>query len=790
MRTVDPAPRLAGAEIVASGWGWRHADRTKPAVSGLDLRVAPGERVLVVGPSGAGKSTLLHALAGVIHEDDEESESAGSLTVDGVPAHELKGATGLMQQDPETQVVQSTVGDDVAFGCENHAVPREQIPARVAGALDAVGLDVGLDASTSALSGGQKQRLALAGLLAMAPKVLLLDEPTANLDPDGVGEVRDAVVRVLDSTGATAVIVEHRLAAWAPHVDRVLVLEPGGGIVAAGTPGELFAPGPVRERLIAAGVWVPGYVPELPAVPASHRASADRTTAARLSALDLAVGRGNPKKNGIPALTGIGLDLTAGRAICVTGPNGAGKSTLALTLGGLLPEFGGELSFAEGTDGEPARPYAWRAGELVSRIGSVFQEPEHQFVAQTVREELEYGQRHARGTDGRPLLGEARIAARTDELLARLGLADLADANPFTLSGGEKRRLSVAAVLATRPRMLILDEPTFGQDANTWRELAVLLRAEREAGTAIVAVTHDEHFAHAIGAEQIDVRDLGDGVVAAGDRGAAQPSRLSLEPGRRAAASFLGRANPLAKLAAVALATTPVVVSLDFVSASVVVAATLAMLPLSGVRIRDFLVRAWPLLVAGLFAAWGTTLVGRTSGAMLIDTGPVTISTGSLEAGIATGVRIFAVALPAVLVIASTNPTDLANGLAQKLRLPHRFVLGALAAMRLVGLLAEEWQVLSMARRARGVGSHGSAWQRTRANAGQAFSLIVQAIRRASRLAVSMEAKGFGGPERTWARESVFRPRDAAIVLTGLLVGGAAVAAALAAGTWNVVWTS
>ncbi|RZU62430.1 ATP-binding cassette domain-containing protein [Zhihengliuella halotolerans] len=775
MTTVDPSTRVAGAEVVASGWGWRHADRTTPAVSGLDLRVSPGERVLLVGPSGAGKSTLLHALAGVVHEDDE-SEAAGSLSIDGVPAHELTGATGLMQQDPETQVVQSTVGDDVAFGCENHAVPREQIGPRVDAALAAVGLDVDLQASTSALSGGQKQRLALAGLLAMAPKLLLLDEPTANLDPDGVLEVRDAVVRVLDETGATAVIVEHRLSAWAPHVDRVLVLEPGGGIVAAGTPDELFAPGPVRERLIAAGVWVPGHVPVLPPV-----SPATGTTTA-LSARGLAVGRG---KNDAPNLTGVDLELTAGRAVCVTGPNGAGKSTLALTLGGLLPEFGGELTY-DGGSGPLARPYAWRAADLVSRIGSVFQEPEHQFVAPSVREELEYGQRHARGEDGRPLMDEAEIAARTDELLDRLGLTELAEANPFTLSGGEKRRLSVAAVLATRPRVLILDEPTFGQDANTWRELALLLRAEREAGTSIVAVTHDEHFAQAIGAEQIDVRDLGDVVVPEGP----QQPRLSLEPSQRAARSFLGRANPLSKLAAIGCVTLVLIVSMDFVSAAVVVAATLMLLPLSGVRIRDFLLRAWPLLVAGLFAAWGTTLVGETSGRMLVEFGPVTISTGSLEAGLATGVRIFAVALPAVVMIASTNPTDLANALSQKLRLPHRFVLGALAAMRLVGLLAEEWQVLSMARRARGVGSHGSAWQRTKANAGQAFALIVQALRRASRLAVSMEAKGFGGDERTWARESTFRRRDAVIVVAGALVGAAAVVAAVAAGTWNVVWTN
>ncbi|GAA3703783.1 ATP-binding cassette domain-containing protein [Zhihengliuella alba] len=857
----------AGAEVVASDWGWRHAGRERPALAGVDFRVAPGERVLLVGPSGAGKSTLLHALAGVLHADDDEAESTGSLAVGGAPVRAtgngselgsgtgvagaaVTGAatTGLMQQDPETQVVQSKVGDDVAFGAENLAVPREEIWPRVREALDAVGLgDLPLDHPTSSLSGGQKQRLALAGILAMRPSLLLLDEPTANLDPDGVEEVRDAVVRVLERTGATAFIVEHRLGAWAPHVDRVLVLEPAGGVLASGTPRELFGPGPMRERLIDAGVWVPGYVPEVS--PQAHAGtgraavraggetggeaagtsgpsgSSGAVGASIATARGLAVGRGAAKRGDTPTLAGVDLDLTAGRALCITGPNGVGKSTLALTLGGLLPEFAGDYEYARAGGRLPRRPYSWRAADLVSRIGSVFQEPEHQFVTTTVREELEYGQRHARDDDGERLFSEHEIAERTDRLLARLRLSELAEANPFTLSGGEKRRLSVAAVLATRPRVLVLDEPTFGQDANTWRELAELMLAERRAGTAIIAVTHDEHFAAAIGAEQVDVRDLArratpdgseavkaaaaDGAVRAvgeprgehpGEAAGAhqpgrssrpsRPSRLSLEPSTGAATSYLGRTNPLAKLVALAFVTIPLVVSMDFVSAAIVVAATLAMLPLSGVRIRDFLRRTWPLIIAAVFAAWGTALVGEKTGEILFEVGWYSISTGSVAGGLATGLRIFAVALPAVLIVASTDPTDLATGLAQKARLPHRFVLGALAAMRLVGLLAEEWQVLGMARRARGVGSNGSPWQRAKANGGQAFGLIVQAIRRASRLAVSMEAKGFGGPERTWAHESVFTGRDAVVVLGGLLLGVVTVGAAVGLGTWNVVWAS
>ncbi|MGG5751945.1 ATP-binding cassette domain-containing protein [Zafaria sp. Z1313] len=690
-----------------------------------------------------------------------------------------------MQQDPETQVVQARVGDDVAFGAENLAVPAEQIAPRVRAALAGVGLDVPLTHPTARLSGGQKQRLALAGILAMRPGLVLLDEPTANLDPAGVLEVRDAVVRALDASGATAVIVEHRLEAWAPHVDRVVVLAPGGGVAHAGTPAELFAPGPVRDELVAAGVWVPGYVPRLPAREAAPPGGG------LLRAEGLAVARGRTQP---AALTGVELGLEAGRAVCVTGPNGSGKSTLALTLAGLLPERAGHVVASPALRGEAAgaRPYQWRASALIGRIGTVFQEPEHQFVTASVREELEYGPRHARTADGREeLFSEEQIAERVDALLRRLRLEHLADANPFTLSGGEKRRLSVATVLAAGPGVLVLDEPTFGQDANTWAELALLLREQLAEGTSVLAVTHDADFADAVGARVLDVAELGTGRDAAtgsakdGDDAGA-PGLL--EPSEAARVSFLGRANPLAKLGAVMLATIPLIATLDMVSAGIIVAATLLMLPLSGIGIAAFLARAWPLLIAGLFAAWGTALVGNDSGAVLLGLGWFDITEGSLEAGIATGLRAFAVAVPAVLVVSSTDPTDLANALAQQARLPHRFVLGALAGMRLLGLLVEEWQTLGMARRARGVGSRGSLRRRLAADLGQMFGLLVQSIRRASRLAVTMEAKGFGGAERSWSRPARFSRRDPVVLLAGLALGAGATAAALAAGTWNLVW--
>ncbi|WP_455835853.1 ABC transporter ATP-binding protein [Pseudarthrobacter siccitolerans] len=492
------------AAVSARGWGWRHAGRAKPAVRALDLDIQPGERVLLLGPSGAGKSTLLHALAGVlgdVNDDGEASESdeTGSLLVDGTYPREQRGRAGLMQQDPETQVVLSRVGDDVAFGAENLAVPRDDIWARVHEALDDVGLShLALDHPTSALSGGQKQRLALAGILAMRPGLVLLDEPTANLDPAGVLEVRDAVARCVDKTGATLVVVEHRVSVWKDLVDRIVVLQPGSStdpaVLLDGPPDRVL--NEARSMLVAAGVWVPGYLPETrqrAAVPASG------TGDLLLAAEQLAVSRERARRKGLrklppmPVQQDISAQVRAGQALAITGPNGAGKSTFALTLAGLLEPVAGKVSATLALSrGAGIDPYQWKAEQLIERVGTVFQEPEHQFVTGKVLDELLFGPRHlGHGTE------------RVDELLERLRLTELVDANPYTLSGGEKRRLSVATVLAAHPQVLVLDEPTFGQDANTWAELASFLTELLDAGTAVVSVTHDAEFTAALGGTEL-----------------------------------------------------------------------------------------------------------------------------------------------------------------------------------------------------------------------------------------------------------------------------------------------
>ncbi|MGZ6213745.1 MAG: ATP-binding cassette domain-containing protein, partial [Candidatus Limnocylindria bacterium] len=308
---------------------------------------------MVLGPSGSGKSTLLLGLAGLL----EGGESEGELRVSGLDPRAARGTTGIVFQDPESSIVMARAGDEVAFGLENRCVAPDEIWPRVDKALQMVGFGYGRERPTDALSGGEQQRLALAAALAVRPGLLLLDEPTANLDPAGASLVHESLTRVLAGGERTMVLVEHRVADAVDLVDRVIVLDGEAGVVADGTPAEVFARR--GDQLAAAGVWVPGH----PLPRATARRS--REPGVRLSAT--AVGYtfpGDPR----PAVGPIDLEVRSSEALAIVGPNGSGKSTLALLLGGLLKPTVGSVTSPEGE-----ALWRWPARRLAARVGSVFQ---------------------------------------------------------------------------------------------------------------------------------------------------------------------------------------------------------------------------------------------------------------------------------------------------------------------------------------------------------------------------------------------------------------------------------
>ena len=801
-----PLGEGAGARVRARGWGWRHAGRKNAALSGVDLDIAPGERVLVLGPSGSGKSTLMGGLAGLLG-GAEEGEATGTLTVDGVAPADARGRVGLLMQDPEAQVVLARVGDDVAFGMENLGIPREAIWPRVEESLSAVGLDVPLHHSTTELSGGQKQRLALASILAMGPGLLLLDEPTANLDPSGVAEVRAAVEAVVERTGATMVVVEHRVDVWAPLVDRVIVVADG----------RIAADGPLREvldqqgdALRERGMWLPGddVAAEVGPAPEVAPASSEDAPIARVTDLSIGYDKASPVRSGID------LTLERGVSTCIVGANGAGKSTFALTLAGLLPPLAGTVE-VETSDGTRGDPHEWSSKQLLGRMSMVFQEPEYQFLASTVAEELAIGPRAAG-------MSEAEIAPLVEEHMDVLGLTKLARANPMTLSGGEKRRLSVATALISAPELLILDEPTFGQDRGTWLGLVRLLRAALARGVTLVSITHDPAFVAAMGQRVVDLGALGrrgggesrgcaesalaspideadsgrasrtsvgsescDSADAATNGNATGAARTGVSTSSRAPRrGLLARTNPVARVLALLVATTPLLITIDPVSAGVALALGLALVPLSGVSARSFFLKATPLLLAAPLGALSMLLYASPGGHVYWSFGPAAISDHSMWLALGIGLRMCALVVPAIALLDRIDPTDMGDGLAQILHLPARPVLAALAGARMTALMAADWKALERARRARGVGDAS----RIRSFLRGSFSLLVFALRRSGKLATTMEARGFGAAgRRTWARPSRLRAADAVLLLVAIALPSIALAVSVIAGTFALV---
>lgn len=444
----------AGARF--RGFSWRPLGRREPVIADFDLTIEAGERILIAGPSGAGKSTLLYALAGALG-----TTVAGELS-GGV---EVDGRIGLLLQNPGDAVVAERIGRDVAFGPENLGLCRNDIRARVRNTLEAVRFPYGLDHFTSALSGGEKQRLALAGVLAMHPDLFLLDEPTSMLDDVNATAVREAILDA--AAGSTLIVVEHRIGPWLDHVDRVLVLSKGGRVVSDGPPSALLAdPHPPD------GVWMPGLPAPTP-LDVSGDLVAPRSEPLQIVAESLSIELTTRTLRGdqtARALTQFSARLDPGSVTGFTGPSGAGKSTALAVFGGLLKPKTGTMSPAVNT---------WGSRRLAGAVGWVPQNPEHGFLAPTVREEVEKTSRRlARGVDA-------------DAILEVFGLGHLARVNPYRLSGGEQRRLALAAALGHRPGVVLLDEPTVGQDRHTWAAVAGWFASAARVGAAVGLSTHD-----------------------------------------------------------------------------------------------------------------------------------------------------------------------------------------------------------------------------------------------------------------------------------------------------------
>lgn len=510
------------------GVSYRYPKADSDVLRGIDLSLKAGSFTVVMGQTGAGKSTLLMALNGVIPHLKEGTMS-GEVILDGTSLRDFRVQTiteyvGLVLQDPESQILGRTVAEDVAFGPRNYLVPREEITRRVGECLAQVQLSSFAERETAQLSGGQKQRLAIAGILALKPEVLCLDEPTSELDPQGREEIYATVDRLRHSDDATIVAVEHASADVVHRADRLVVLK-DGMVSWEGVPADFFRdlalveenlvkPLPltvIGDRLAKAGLITPDEIPldlesavamvdrlasGRPVPPPTATAPARATeTKPVIEIRDLV----HTYPGGHRGLSGVNLSIGAGEYVALVGRNGAGKTTLAKHLNRILQPSSGQV-IVNGVDAAGLQPW-----ELARQVGYVFQNPDHQIFCATVAEEVAYGLK----TVGTP---QAEIDARLEEVLGFTGLSGVRHEHPFSLGKGERQRIAVASILALRPQILVVDEPTTGQDWAGVQAMMGLIDELNASGTTIVMVTHDiDVVAHH--ARRVVV--MSDGLVAA-----------------------------------------------------------------------------------------------------------------------------------------------------------------------------------------------------------------------------------------------------------------------------------
>ena len=707
-----------------------------------------GKVTAVIGPSGCGKTTLVRALCGLVPHC-LASEYSGSLQLAGTEIADasvqlISGHIAYVGQNPDAAVVTRTVHDDVAFPLQNLCLPRDEISSRVVDALNSVGLLDRIWDDPWTLSGGQRQRLAVAVALAMRPRLLVLDEPTSTIDPAGQRDFYTLVAGLV-AGGMGVVVIDHDLDPVLPIVDQVLALDADGRTIACGPPGEVF--GQHRDELVGAGMWLPrdlragtasGLAPqlsdfcapgevrsferspegwrEIPVIDTTDDRAADETPHVDVAGLDV------PGRS--PEVT---MRLGGGEFVALIGPNGAGKSSLLSALAGLV----GSTATHATVCGQPVRH-----GQ--HPVGYVFQNPEHQFVASTVEAELSVG--------GTP-------AARVDELLEQFHLTGHRSHHPLTLSGGQGRRLTVATMVSEERDVVVLDEPTYGQDWDNTRELMAFIDELRAQGRTVIMATHHlelalSHCTHLLALP-----------LTAEDRppASAAPVEATVPERPRKRRGLLTGLNPLTMF----LALLPAMVAV-FVLRNL--ALNLAIMTLACVLIvaARATLRRTIGSVAGIWAiaalmVWAFSgLSGTGAEARFFERGD------TLTAGTGIAALIALVLLSGI----STDPDSLVRTLTSTFRLPYRVGSAGIAAIAFVTRFRQDFVILRTARALRGIGRRWGVLAPVARWLSSVVPLMILAIQHAERVALSMDSRAFGAhPRRTELIDVPWRMRDAVVVV-------------------------
>jgi energy-coupling factor transporter ATP-binding protein EcfA2/energy-coupling factor transporter transmembrane protein EcfT len=761
---------------------FRYRGGTRHALSGVSLSLSEGSFTTVTGPSGGGKSTLCLAMAGFIPHSIA-GEMTGEVLIGGLDTRshspvQLLGTIGMVRQDPEAQLCTLTVMDEVAFGLENLKVPAREIEGRVMEALKTCRAEHLAQRDVYSLSGGEKQRVAIASILVLRPKVIVLDEPTANLDPSGTRAVLDTL-SALKKTGTAIMVVEHRLRHLARLSDRLIRVENGNVFEEQGRP-LVQAARRIAGRIVRTKDETGSQGPPL------------------LSIRDLCAGYGQRK-----VLQDVSLEIRPGEIVALMGDNGSGKSTLLSTIMGLIEPTGGSIALG---GAEAVRtPVRERAGF----VGLSFQNPNYQVSESTVSREIMLT---AEGLGKSP-------SGRLQEITERFGLAGLEDRSPFSLSMGQKKRLNMTSLLVYDRKLLLLDEPFTGQDPDMVSAIAEELAAHVRQGGATLMVCHDPELVQAMcsrviflqdGCVAVDadtdrafeaLREMGrheftpfaahsesefdeDGRLgskssrrtadnAAGVRPGISPRVLGFQPGH----SFLHSLNPLCKAFLLVLITV-LAFSASGISRQAVLSASLVLgAALSGAgfdrfrrRLRVLTVFSATVLLAQMFFfKQGTPIplfsLGRVS---------VVVWSQGLVRGIGLALRFLNVIFTSFLFVVTTDPNHLAYSLMQA-GLPYRYGFMLVVALRFIPIFGYEMVQVRNAQLSKGI-DVGSAGLKSlpRYVKYTVMPLVISALEKVDNLTISMEGRAFGlYRDRTYRVSFAITWRDwvATLFITGIISG-------------------
>ena len=745
------------------------------ALDHLSMEVHAGEHLCILGANGSGKSTLGSVLSGATAPDHGQVELMGQTVCSDTPNQgrridagayrQARRRIGMVFQNPEDQIVTTVVQDDVAFGPENLGMPRQKMLSCVPAALKQVDMQTRMNDDPTRMSGGQQQRLALAGSLAMNPGMMVLDEPGAMLDAAGRQEIQSILCQ-LTAQGTAVVHITHLLE-QARQADRVLVLD-HGCIVACGSPSQILN----RQDL-------PALVGEPDPIPLTQSGASNtgpKTTVGnhaipmvKLSDVSYSFPDADSK-----ALSNVNLELAAGQTLAIIGRNGSGKSTLARLICALAAPDSGSIRVAGLPLAGPDRPKAKHLRRqnlklLRQRVGYVMQYPEHQLFADTVSQDIAYGP-HNLG------YGPEQVQHRVDDAMKLLGIGDLADRSPFDLSGGQRRLVAIAGVVACSPQLLVLDEATASLDPQACARIMTLLRVLHQRGVTIIMSTHADREALDL-ADQTLLLEHGEtlayGTTAevveryhqllATDAAEKETTekKANRTQGDQRPLSLLARLDPRAKLVTFLLAmftafaiSTPAQLVLALMVTVGLFAAARAPLRSIVKSVKGFL---FLMLLLALF-----NLLVTQTGRRLAAWGPFVLTTGGIWVAVLYACRFMLIIFLGALLVETTTPTQMTDA-CESLLSPlsrlgihtNEIALVLSLALRFIPTLGREVQAIVEAQAARG-GSieSGSLSQRLHAAIAITVPVFAGALRHADNLSRALDARCYEGSrqERTHYR--------------------------------------